>query len=405
MDTRQASHRLRVWRSVGVVVLTVAGCALLLVALQKQGRSQSVVPASRVALRSSSRGGVSAGARQWFAAVVQQPGIITDTFETVVISSTTGVAVPMREPLPGSERVAVSGAAASSTPASATATPPPQQRGIITYTVQAGDNVYLIAQRFGLDQGTIVWANPDLNDDPSLLRVGQPLTILPVDGVLHTVKKGETLLGIAQTYKVDVQKILGFAANEISDPSALRVGQKLIVPGGIMPVAARAPATASASASSATSARKAPPPNSPTICGGHVCVPDSAPAVPINAPAEPGRFIWPATGILTQYFGPWHGGIDIANKQGTPLHAADGGTVIFAAPSGGYGNAVEIDHGDGFVTLYGHMVKILVEVGQQVNKGDVIGLMGTTGHSTGPHVHFAVTYKGGLVNPLDYLPK
>ena len=118
----------------------------------------------------------------------------------------------------------------------------------------------------------------------------------------------------------------------------------------------------------------------------------------------PGRFLWPASGVITQGYHKYHGAIDIANNQGTPLIAPDGGTVTFAAWSGGLGNAVQIDHGDGFATTYGHLHTIQVQVGQRVERGQQIGLMGTTGHSTGPHLHFIVTYNGGILNPMNYLP-
>jgi murein DD-endopeptidase MepM/ murein hydrolase activator NlpD len=133
-----------------------------------------------------------------------------------------------------------------------------------------------------------------------------------------------------------------------------------------------------------------------------------------------GQLSWPTTGTITQPYGPtsltlepayegfahFHLGLDIANVQGTPILAAAAGTVIFAGWSdAGYGNMVEIDHGNGLITLYGHMVALpVVTVGQQVTAGQQIGNMGTTGNSTGPHTHFAVMKNGSWDDPMKYLP-
>jgi murein DD-endopeptidase MepM/ murein hydrolase activator NlpD len=133
-----------------------------------------------------------------------------------------------------------------------------------------------------------------------------------------------------------------------------------------------------------------------------------------------GVFIWPTTGTITQNYGPtdltlepsyggyahFHLGVDIANSQGTPIAAAAAGTVIYAGwTDAGYGNMVEIDHGNGLVTIYGHMMTTpVVKVGQTVFQGQLIGYMGTTGNSTGPHLHFGVQKNGSWDNPFNYLP-
>lgn len=271
-------------------------------------------------------------------------------------------------------------------------TPTPAPRTTVTvYRVQPGDNLYLIAQRFELEQDTIVWANPELESNPDLLRIDQELKIPPTDGVLHTVQAGDTLAAIAARYKVEPSAILAYAPNGLSDASTLVAGQQLMVPGGVRPAPPRpTPAPASAPRASAS--------------GGVLMIPAGAPEAPVAAPAQPGRFVWPTQGTITQYYGRWHGAIDIANRQGTPILAADAGTVTFAGWSGGLGNAIQIDHGDGFATAYAHLYSINVQVGQRVDKGELIGLMGTTGHSTGPHLHLIFTYQGGVINPLDYLP-
>ena len=123
---------------------------------------------------------------------------------------------------------------------------------------------------------------------------------------------------------------------------------------------------------------------------------------------EAGRLAWPTKGRITSRFGRrWgrlHKGIDIANSKGTPIYAADSGTVTFAGRQGGYGRMVKISHGGGLTTLYAHMSSIKVKSGQKVSKGQVIGYMGSTGNSTGPHLHFEVRVNDNPKNPLKYLP-
>ena len=114
------------------------------------------------------------------------------------------------------------------------------------------------------------------------------------------------------------------------------------------------------------------------------------------------RFAWPTHGTITQTFYEWHPGIDIANQVGTPEDAADAGQVVFAG-WGGFGIYVEIDHGNGFHTVYGHMSAVLVTTGQVVERGQLIGLMGATGRASGSHLHFEILYQGVPQNPIDLL--
>ena len=244
---------------------------------------------------------------------------------------------------------------------------------VITYTVQPGDNIYLISQRFGISQDTVIWANGNLEMEPDLISVGQELAILPVNGVWHKVKAGETLAAIAKRYGVKPEDISGYAPNNLQRSAELTPNSMLIVPGGIKPFEP------------------------------HIVYTEGG-AVTVNARPEPGRFIWPCTGAITQYFHKGHLAIDIGNAEGTPVYAADSGTVTLAAWSGGLGNAVRINHGNGYVTTYGHFSRISVSNGDWVARGQQIGLMGSTGNSTGPHVHFVITLYGGAVNPVRYLP-
>lgn len=241
---------------------------------------------------------------------------------------------------------------------------------IITYTVQVNDTVQGIAERFGLHPNTVVWANQELEENPFLLEVGQKLLILPVDGVLHKVRPGDTIKSIAQRYRVAPEKIVAYELNGLDSVDAtLTPGQQIIVPGG----------------------DKSPPGSS-----GKEPIP----------PWRAREMVWPTFGRLTQgYWRPGHPAIDIGAWTGTVVRAADEGTVIAAGWSTvGYGNYVIIRHIDGFQTLYAHLSRIDVKAGQKVARGQQIGLVGSTGHSTGPHLHFEVRFNHRAYNPLAYLP-
>jgi len=245
---------------------------------------------------------------------------------------------------------------------------------VITYTVQAGDTLLGIAEMFELEADTIMWASGRLEDHPDLLQVGQMLTILPVDGVYHTVQKGDTLESVAKQYKVDVEAIIQCEYNSLQEPYELTPGQKLIVPGGKKPYVLRV-------------------------------VHAYTGEVPASAAQGTGVFGWPASGRITQKFWNYHKAIDIGAPTGTPVVAADSGYVATTGWSDvGYGKYVVIDHGNGFQTLYAHLSTILVEVGQSVGKGARIGSVGATGRATGPHLHFEIRYQGVQRNPFGYLP-
>ncbi len=251
------------------------------------------------------------------------------------------------------------------------------------YEVQQGDTVSTIAQKYGVSVNTVLWAN-DLTAR-SVLRLGQKLTILPVTGVLHTVKRGETLGAIAKQYGSDVDKIL--AANHVSSPSQIQIGEELVIPDGKPPVVVR------------TQTPVAPP-----RLGDVRNVFKSPAEAPPSQSAVGADLVWPTDQKrINQYFKVKHPGLDINGNLSNATYAADAGIVTFAGwNSGGYGNMILIDHGNGMITRYAHHSKLYVKVGDQVTKGQTIGMVGSTGHSTGPHLHFEIYVNGKRVNPLTY---
>jgi murein DD-endopeptidase MepM/ murein hydrolase activator NlpD len=247
---------------------------------------------------------------------------------------------------------------------------------IQTYTVKAGDTVFAIAAKHNLQPETIQWANPNLESNPDLLRIGDRLVILPTDGVLHVVQSGDTLLSIAARYKVTAEAIVGYPANKLPNLDVpLTLGTQLVIPGGTKPYI------------------------TPQV------VAYDGP-IPRSATRGSGDFAWPTSGQITQPFWNGHPAIDIGGRTGNPVKSADSGYVVAARTgwNGGYGNMVMIDHGNGYVTLYGHLNSIFVSQGESVAKGAQIGTVGNTGKSTGPHLHFEVRYEGVQRNPFSFLP-
>lgn len=241
---------------------------------------------------------------------------------------------------------------------------------IIDYEVNSGDTLGSIAEKFGISVDTIKWANSLKTEK---LIPGQSLRIPPVTGIVHKVAAGDNIYSLAKKYKSDPQKIVNFPANDFADLDtfALNIGQVLFVPDGVKPEAAPV-------------FRSAPVPQFIAGAGG--------------------RFMWPAQGQITQYPVSYHMALDIANRGLPPIAAGDGGTVAFSGCiKYGYGCHIIINHGDGYQTLYGHMSSLSVSPGQSVGRGQVLGKMGSTGRSTGPHLHFEVRKNGVLLNPLGFL--
>lgn len=245
------------------------------------------------------------------------------------------------------------------------------------YTVQDGDTIASIAAQFDISVNTILWANGLTSRN--VIKVGDHITVLPTTGVLHTVTSGDTVLGIADKYDAKATDIVEY--NGLSDSSRLSIGQKLMVPDGYI-----APVTAPPVVSGNTQIAREPSKDEPT---------------PNPAPVTGSGFVWPTTTKhISQYFRWGHTGIDIDNRSRPPVFAASGGTVEFTGWLGGYGNLIIINHGGGITTYYAHLDKFYVSKGQTVAKGAAIGQMGSTGRSTGPHVHFEVRRGGSPVNPM-----
>lgn len=244
------------------------------------------------------------------------------------------------------------------------------------YVVQPGDTIFGIAAQFGLAPETIMWANGRfVEDNPDLLRVGQELIILPVDGVYHQVGGTDTLDTIAAAYKVEPAAIIDYPLNNLdASTTQITAGQWLVVPGGTKPYVPR------------------------------TVVAYSGP-IPEDASKGTGILGWPAAGQITQGYWDRHRALDVGAWKGAPVLAADSGYVVAAGwDDSGYGRMVVIDHGNGLQTLYAHLEVYYVEVGDSVAKGETIGEVGSTGNSSGPHLHFEIHQASVQRNPFGFLP-
>ena len=259
-----------------------------------------------------------------------------------------------------------------------------------TYTVQSGDTLTGIASRYGVSMMTVWWANKLTSKDD--LRVGQRLVIPPVNGLVVTVKAGDTLDSLAAANNVDAAQIVEL--NQLNDPTLI-IGQTLILPdavGAAIPTPKPAPPTrSSGSGGSGTGGSRVTSGGPSTYSGG--------------------AFVWPVVGggnYISRGFIYGHYGLDIAADYGVEIQAAAAGEVIFAGwKNNGGGYQVWIANGSGIYTTYSHMAGVSVAAGQSVARGQQIGRNGSTGNSTGPHLHFEVwigeIWNGGTrVSPLRY---
>lgn len=241
----------------------------------------------------------------------------------------------------------------------------PMTVSLSSYKVAKNDTLDGISRRFGVRLDTLISINGIA--DVRRIAAGTTLKIPSIDGIVHTVRKGENLSGIAGARGVSVLDLID--ANDLSSQTILP-GQSLFIPGARL---------------SSYDLKKA--------LGKLV--------------------IWPVNGRISSYFGyrpnpftgirQFHNGLDIVVADKSPIKAAIDGRVSETGYSALFGNFVILSHPDGYQTLYAHMSKIIAKQGSSVSQGAVIGLVGTTGYSTGPHLHFGVFKNGKVTDPLKLL--
>lgn len=244
---------------------------------------------------------------------------------------------------------------------------------VVEREVLGGDTLESIGKQYDVSVDSIKWLN-NLKSDT--IKPGQKLKIPPITGVVHKVSSGENIYSIAKKYKTDAQKIVNFPFNEFADLDtfSLTSGQALYVPDGIIEEEQPKYALQQYFAQIQAGVRGS------------------------------STFIWPTSGMITQYPVWYHMALDIANAAAPAILASDTGTVIYSGcVKYGYGCNIIIDHANGYQTLYAHMSYLEVAAGQAVSQGQKIGNMGSTGRSTGTHLHFEVRSAGALLNPQDFL--
>ena len=281
------------------------------------------------------------------------------------------------------------------------------RENITTYTVAEGDTYWTIAYKFELDIDTLLWANNIAVADVNNPVLGKELIILPTSGLYYVTTEGDTVQGVSDAFKVSVDKIK--QQNKLTS-NTLTAGQKLVIPG------AKKEQPKPIETIPQTPSQVAVVPSAPQGTGSMSAVPNYAGDRNYysgTVAKGTGQFLWPvntSSRYVSQYFG-WvtqyykHTGIDLDWRNGLDIIASDAGTVVAASYGwgGGYGNHIIIDHGNGYQTLYGHLASIGVKVGQKVNRGQSVGVMGTTGISTGVHLHFEIRQNGVAINPSIYI--
>ncbi|MFQ5420414.1 MAG: peptidoglycan DD-metalloendopeptidase family protein [Anaerolineae bacterium] len=252
-----------------------------------------------------------------------------------------------------------------------------------TYLVQRGDTPTSIAEAYGISPETILGGNPRLSEESSLLQADTEIVILPVDGVLHDVRPGDTVESVAALYGASVEDIINYEPNNLEFPYRLYPDTQIIVPGGVRELFVWTP------------------PDLTTVNRGTSGIGSGVNPVIVGT----GTFIFPVVSrVFTQYYWYGHPGIDIALPIGSAVYASDSGTVTFAGwNTYGYGNLIVVNHGNGFETFYAHLSQIFVVPGQIVYQGDVIGGTGSTGNSSGPHIHFEIRQKNNRLDPCWYV--
>jgi len=259
----------------------------------------------------------------------------------------------------------------------------------VEYRVVRGDSIFAISESYKLTPETVLWANYDvLQDDPHSLAPGQVLKIPPTNGIYYQWKENDTLESVANEFKASIDDILNYPGNDIdlTDP-VIESGSWVMLPGGEREFVQWLIPTVATGASGTSS-------TSQSACGGGA--------------VGSGGFVWPADAhsLSGNDYWPGHLGIDIAAGLGAAVYAADSGVVTMAQGgyNYGYGNVVQIDHGNGYSTVYAHLSAYFVSVCQSVSAGQQIATSGNTGNSQGAHLHFEVRQGGGFINPWFVLP-
>lgn len=265
---------------------------------------------------------------------------------------------------------------------------------IQTYIVDTGDSIFEISRKFKITPETVLWANYKLlNDNPDTIAKGMSLNIPPINGVLYEWQAGDTFQSVAAHFQAKVEDILNWSGNnlDLTDPRVEK-GTSIMIPGGKREFKQWVIPTIPRGSKSGVMA---------SVYGAGACDVGSGGA------NGTGGFIFPSSNHQLTGNDYWGGhlGIDLGATEGSPIVAADSGVVVFAGwANGGYGYMVMIDHGNGYQTLYAHLSAVSVNCGSSVGKGQQIGAGGSTGNSTGSHLHFEVRYNGGFVSPWYVLP-
>jgi len=263
----------------------------------------------------------------------------------------------------------------------------------VDYTVTVGDSVFAIAKSFNLKPESVLWANYDsLNANPDSIAPGMTLKIPPVDGVLYHWKTGDSVEAVTARFKTIPEDLLSWPGNQLdmTDP-VIEPDTWVMIPNGKGEFRNWLNFTIPRGRAGVNK----------TIYGPGAC------DTPEGGLMGSGFFIWPTTGVHAlsgNDYWDGHLGVDIATGMGDAILASDSGVVVYSgAISGGYGLMVMIDHGGGFQTVYAHLSKLGIRCGASVGQGGVIGYSGSTGNSTGPHLHFEIRYFGSWVNPWSVM--
>ena len=299
---------------------------------------------------------------------------------------------------------------------------PGEQAGVVEHRVVAGDTLQSVAAAYRLSEATLRRANPELNNVPAAapLTVDTPVFVPPGEGEVVVLRAGEHVLDVALRYGLSVSEFSRL--NALGDLRGVTAGRRLFVPAA---VTGTAPAAAIRQSTQQSTRQPNQQPNQPAtpsetqredVRATHLARQRAllAGAEPLLAAYEPAAtsFRWPVRGRVSSLYGrrnisvggnTFHGGVDVAAPQGTAVGAARAGVVSRAGWGGAYGYVVFVEHPDGAQTRYGHLSQISVSVGTVLEQGDTLGSVGSTGASTGPHLHFEIRFGGRTVDPLGYL--